>query len=114
VLSAQLADRTGEARALANLGGVACLQGRYEQAAGHFERALVLFREIGEHQAALALASRIGERYEQARAHDGLARSYRATGDHGRARHHWGDALALLTALGAPERPGAWQRLAAR
>jgi hypothetical protein len=44
-----------------------------------------------------------GERYEQARAHRGLARSYYADGDADQARHHWQQALALYTALDAPE-----------
>jgi hypothetical protein len=44
-----------------------------------------------------------GEKYELARAHRGLARSHHATGAAGPARQHWQQALALYTALGAPE-----------
>src|SRR5208282_3336674 len=66
-----------------------------------------------QHHAALVLASRIGEKYEQARAHDGLARTYRATGGHVRARRHWELALALFTVLGAPETDDVEAQLAA-
>jgi hypothetical protein len=44
-----------------------------------------------------------GERFEQARAHRGLARSYHAGGAADQAGYHWRQALALYTALGDPE-----------
>jgi hypothetical protein len=56
-----------------------------------------------QHGAALKLAGQIGEVYEQARAHDGLARAYHAVGNSVRARHHWRHALAYYVDLGAPE-----------
>jgi tetratricopeptide (TPR) repeat protein len=56
-----------------------------------------------QHAAALNLASRSGDRYEQARALGGLARSYQAAGDLDQARDHWRRALARYTDLGLPE-----------
>ena len=53
--------------------------------------------------AALALAGQLGEAYEQARAHHGLAAALHAVGDDGLARHHRSCALELYSALGAPE-----------
>jgi DNA-binding SARP family transcriptional activator/Flp pilus assembly protein TadD len=44
----QTGDRAAEAYALANLGVVHLRQGRYEQAAEHYRRALLLFRETGD------------------------------------------------------------------
>jgi hypothetical protein len=49
------------------------------------------------------VASEVGEKYEQARAHAGLARAYQASGDTGQARHHGHQALTRYTELGAPE-----------
>ena len=56
---------------------------------------------LDRHRAALALARQTGDRYEQARAHDGLAR---ALGDAGRpeADEHRQQALAGYAALGVP------------
>jgi len=48
-------------------------------------------------------ASQIGDPYEQARAHNGLAHTSHATGDPDQDRHHWRQALALYTDLGVPE-----------
>jgi hypothetical protein len=56
-----------------------------------------------QHQAALAIASRSGDRYEQARAHEALARSHAATGDSRQARLHQRTAQILYTNLGVPE-----------
>ena len=52
---------------------------------------------------ALGLAARAGEKYEQARAHHGLAGSYQQSGDTRRAHRHRREALTLYTELGAPE-----------
>jgi Tfp pilus assembly protein PilF len=60
-------------------------------------------RASTQHRTALSLASRIGDKYEQARAHHGLACSYQATGAAGQARRHWQEALTLYAALGVPE-----------
>ena len=46
---------------------------------------------------------RIGDRYEQARAHDGLPRRHHATGELDQASQRWRQALALYTDLGVPE-----------
>ncbi len=51
----------------------------------------------------LTLATQIGNRYEQASAHNGLAHTHYAAGEQDQARHHWHDALALYTDLGVPE-----------
>jgi hypothetical protein len=56
-----------------------------------------------QHAAALALASQAGDRCEQARAHNGLARSHDAEGDPVQAGDHWRRALARYTDLGLPE-----------
>ncbi len=56
-----------------------------------------------QHAAALGLASQIGDKHQQARAHHGLACSHHATGNPGQARRHWREALALYTTLGTPE-----------
>jgi hypothetical protein len=56
-----------------------------------------------QHQEALALARQIGACYELARAHDGLARTYDATGDRNLARRHWQHALNGYTSIGVPE-----------
>ncbi|MGD0559064.1 MAG: hypothetical protein ABSA93_29340 [Streptosporangiaceae bacterium] len=61
---------------------------------------------------ASATISKIGDSYEQARAHNGLARAYDAASDRGRARSHWRKALAIYTSLGAPETAEIRERLA--
>lgn len=58
---------------------------------------------IAEFYAELALASQIGAKLQQARAHHGLARAHQAAADPSRARQHWQRALALYTDLGVPE-----------
>jgi DNA-binding SARP family transcriptional activator/tetratricopeptide (TPR) repeat protein len=89
-ISQATGDRTGEATALNGLGEALLAAGQAAEAGG-------------QHAAALALTAGNGERYEQARAHRGLARRYDAGGDDGLAAYHWQQALALYTALGAPE-----------
>ena len=66
-------------------------------ATGHPDEARTRYAE------ALSLAARAGEKYEQARAHHGLASSYQHSGDTRRAHRHWREALTLYTELGAPE-----------
>ena len=51
----------------------------------------------------VSLASQIGDQYEQARAHNGLAEAHYAAGDLDQARHHWQEAFTQYTDLGAPE-----------
>jgi len=83
-------EPTAEAGALLTLGIVDQRQGHYQRAANHYQQALNLAREIGD-------------RYEQARAHTGLAHTHQATGDLNQARHHWHRALALYTDLRVPD-----------
>ena len=56
-----------------------------------------------QYATALSVSAQIGEKYEQARAHNGLAHAYQAAGDPGQARHHWKEALTLYISLGAPD-----------
>jgi hypothetical protein len=49
------------------------------------------------------IASDIGDKYQQARAHDGLARAHHALARPDQARDHWAEALALYTHLGTRE-----------
>lgn len=65
-----------------------------------------------QHGFALRMASKIGDSYEQARAHNGLAHAYDATDDGSRARGHWRKALAIYARLGAPETDDIRRRLA--
>ena len=58
---------------------------------------------LTRHRAALALASRTGDRYEQARARDGMAHALCDTGQPEAAYEHWRRALAIYSALGVPE-----------
>jgi tetratricopeptide (TPR) repeat protein len=116
---------------LGNLGLVYGRQGHYQQAVDHLQQSMALIREIGDrvgyeaetlnsvgethhatgyheqahvhHNAALTLASQTGDRYEQARAHHGIAHTHHATGDLDQARHHWRRALILYTDLGVPD-----------
>jgi tetratricopeptide (TPR) repeat protein len=55
------------------------------------------------HEAALVLARSIEDRYETARAFDGLARLDSAAGRTDEARRHWHEALSLYGDLGVPE-----------
>jgi tetratricopeptide (TPR) repeat protein len=116
----EFGNRRGEAEALQNLGHVLAGRGRYRQAAGLYRQTLAIVRGIADrsieaealnslgealcahHNDALSLACQTGVRYEQARAHDGLASAYHATGGHGQARRHWQQALTLYTDLGVP------------
>src|SRR6266567_1656184 len=129
-LCREIGDRRNEADILALLGIADLRQGRYQQAGSYLEQALALCQQtndmyarptvlngLGEllfateridgaraqHAAALDAASQVGEKYEQARAHLGLARAYQASGDAGKARHHSQQALVRYTELGAPE-----------
>ncbi len=51
----------------------------------------------------LTQANQTGDRYEQARAHNGLAHTHHATGELDQARYHWHQALALYTDLDVPD-----------
>ena len=56
-----------------------------------------------QHNRALALLTQVTDRYQEARAHDGLAHAYQLTGETGSARSHWERALALYGDMGLPE-----------
>jgi tetratricopeptide (TPR) repeat protein len=124
VLFQRIGDRRGEAEVLGNLGAVHQRLGRHAEAVQHHRAALALLRATGDdrgletevrndlgaahhalgqdtdavdqHREALALARASGSRYEQARAHEGIAR---ASGD----TDHLHRALAIYTELGVPE-----------
>jgi tetratricopeptide (TPR) repeat protein len=55
---------------------------------------------------------RIRDRYEQARALDGIARAYRDLDDPDQARQHWRQALEIFADLDAPEAAEVRARLA--
>ena len=125
-----LSDQISETDILVTL-GLTCLRlGDYAQADGYLTEALALCGETGDlssqastfnalgelllaterfaaararYGAGLDAATRAGDEYEKARAHDGLARACQASDAPGCARHHWQEALAIYNALGAPE-----------
>jgi tetratricopeptide (TPR) repeat protein len=129
-LSREIAHPALELNSLVYLARIDVQQGRFTHAAGLLAHALKRSREIGarsveievlnargelalatgrtagaitSYRAAHGLAVSFDEQYEQARAHDGLARSYRAAGDGSLARHHGKHALDLFSSLGTPE-----------
>jgi len=55
------------------------------------------------HVDALALAQELGDRYEQGRAHRGIAETHRVEGDPRSARQHLREALAIHAELGVPD-----------
>ncbi|WP_158634386.1 tetratricopeptide repeat protein [Amycolatopsis sp. WAC 01375] len=55
---------------------------------------------IARHRDALVVAEKLGDRYEQARAHKGIERGAAVTGDTGTADDHGRKARALLTEIG--------------
>jgi DNA-binding SARP family transcriptional activator/Tfp pilus assembly protein PilF len=126
-------DPIKEAEAVAHLGNVELRQGSFEQAIAHLRwaaemrflmglrpaetearnnlgRALLAHGQPGpgqaEHSTALRLASQIGHKHEQARAHHGLADCYQASGETVLARDHRQQALALYAELGLAEADG--------
>ena len=113
--------------ALAGLGSVRCAQHHHGSAIEHYQRALALFRRVGDPvgqasalndlaqalaladdvgqarvQAtmALALADKAGDPYEQARAHDLLARCNLTGAEAAAARRHQRRAAQLFASLG--------------
>jgi DNA-binding SARP family transcriptional activator len=132
-LSRRIGDRVGEAVILDFIGELHQLSGEHEQAAEHHEQALVIADQTSQpavaasalnglgsallgrgrpavarthHQAALTLAMELGDRYQQARSHAGLARAGQAGAappDGGTVHGHWLRAHALYSVFGAPE-----------
>jgi tetratricopeptide (TPR) repeat protein/transcriptional regulator with XRE-family HTH domain len=122
----EIGDRAAEGYALGQLGSVHERLGRVEEAVELHHQALGIAAELGDehltaellnrlggtllaagragealchHDRALAITRRTGNRYQQARAHHGIASA--ATGP--RAAQHHDLALALYTELGVPE-----------
>jgi tetratricopeptide (TPR) repeat protein len=131
--------RVGEADALQGLGIVAGRLGHGAQAISQLESAVAIGREIGEtvietgalndlgealfhvghreqararHGEALRLAVASGDRYEQGRAHAGLARLDASAGELSAAATQWHRALPHFIELGMPEAGEVAQRLA--
>jgi DNA-binding SARP family transcriptional activator/Tfp pilus assembly protein PilF len=128
-LARQTGNRREQARALTRLGEAFCQQGQHDQAAGYHQQALTLYRDLGDpggeadalngagetflaagqpgqasdcHAAALTLTRRTGARYQEARAHHGLAGAAGATGDLGQSHQHHQHARDLYASLGIP------------
>jgi tetratricopeptide (TPR) repeat protein len=85
--ASQTDDRAAEAYALANIGVVHMRQGRYEQAAEHYQEALPLFRETGDRVGEARTLTHLGlvnwrqGRYQQAaERHKQALTRYRETG----------------------------------
>ncbi len=135
----QAGSRSCEAVALRNVGELQQRLGRYREARECLLQALTIHREtrniageadarncLGEtlladghyaaaqrqHAIALRLASQIGHRQYEARAHDGLGHCRRVSFDFGEARVHWQQALARYAEIGAPEAGQVRARLA--
>ncbi len=123
-------DRAGEGYALGYLGSVHECLGRITVAIDHHRRALRIASEIGDdhlaaellnrlgdailcstrpraalrpYRRALALTRSTGNRYQQAHAHHGIARTLTAVDDREGAGPHWEQALSLYSEQGVPE-----------
>ncbi len=66
---------------------------------------------LRHHEEAAALAHRLGDRYQQARACDGMARCHVLLGDPAAARARWEEAHRLFADLGTPEADDVTARL---
>src|SRR4029077_392431 len=84
-----LGDQSGEAEALNNLGELALRTGDHERA-----------RELHEH--ALVIATKITAPREQARAHEGIGRSYLSEGDLERGETSVRQAVQIYQQIGSP------------
>jgi tetratricopeptide (TPR) repeat protein len=131
--------RIGQAEALHGIGVVHRRLGEYDVAIEHLQRAVVLGRAVGEpdvetvalnelgdalreagrmaesaasYRSALERSEKTGDRYEQARAHDGIAELMQAQHDEVGALDHWNQALALYADLGVTEADKIRARLA--
>jgi tetratricopeptide (TPR) repeat protein len=128
-VSEEANDPWSVGHALDNLGNVYRLLGRYQEAIDHHLRALVLMRDVGSrrgesdllndtgetycaagrtsdaldcHRQALAIARQTYDRYQEARAYDGIAHALRDT-EPQTARDQWRHALEIYTDLGVSE-----------
>jgi tetratricopeptide (TPR) repeat protein len=68
-------------------------------------------RALGCHRRALTMSRQLDQRYEQARAHDGIGRCLAANGELTAARKHWRNAVSLYTDLGTAEASAVADRL---
>jgi DNA-binding SARP family transcriptional activator/Flp pilus assembly protein TadD len=125
----EIGDRHGEGNALTDLGTLYRQLGQVDEALRHHDEALALIREVGDrstesqilnnladayaaagqpdaarrhHEQALALAGATHNRYQQARAHDGIAHLLWPT-EPAAALSRWRQALTIYTELGVPE-----------
>jgi tetratricopeptide (TPR) repeat protein len=98
-------DRYGEAVAQQGV-GIACYRlGRYEEAVGHLQEALVAFRKAGFPMREAEALHDLGL--------DGMAGILHAPGEPDRARAHWQEALDRYVALNLPPGDEGRARLAA-
>lgn len=139
VIFDRLGNRGGSARALGNLGEIQAARGEVATAREHLDDALALARSVGAggvetdllntlgevlladddpaaaataHTQALAGASAAGDRYEEARAHAGLAEAATCRGDTEDAVAHWTEARLRYAELGLPRAGEAAQAIA--
>ncbi|WP_188316845.1 AfsR/SARP family transcriptional regulator [Solihabitans fulvus] len=125
----EFGDRWGVATTLTNLGNVERESGQYELAVQHHEQALAGIRELVDpgaecemlndlaethgaagdtersrlaFEGALRLAQQVHDRYQEARAHNGIAGVLRLTDPVG-ASEHWRKSLIIYTELGVPQ-----------
>jgi tetratricopeptide (TPR) repeat protein len=128
-VSGEVGDSWSVAHGLDNLGNAYCQLRRYDEAIDHHLRALALMRDVGSrrgendllndlgetyyaagrardaldcHRQALDIARETYDRYQEARAYDGIAHALRDT-EPKTARDHWQHALEIYTDLGASE-----------
>jgi tetratricopeptide (TPR) repeat protein len=107
---------TGQARTLLSIGITEAHLGRHGPALDHLQRALALFRQLGDNtgeawtlntlghvQTRLGQYGPASDHLQQARAHTGLGHAYHGLGNPDRARQHHLQAVALHTDLGMPE-----------
>lgn len=135
----RLGNRGGSARALGNLGEIEAARGETATALEHLDEALAVARTVGAdgietdllntlgevllgdgqaaaasraHDRALTGATAAGERYEEARAHAGLAAAATRRGEVETAVAHWTEAHHRYAELGLPQADRAAQAIA--
>ena len=97
-IARRIGDHAKERRTVNNLGRTYRLMGRHDA--------------VEQHNRAIELAVTATDRYEQARALDGIGWVRQDIGDPAQARRWWGEALALYSELGVPEAEQVRARLA--
>jgi tetratricopeptide (TPR) repeat protein len=129
VIAREVDDPVAEGRALSGLGTVYAGTGRYPEALDHHGQALTIAKQIGYrgleagalnamgevlrrtassdravkcHRGALAISDMDGDRFEQARANQGIADNLAVLGDDREAATHRQQALRLYAELGVP------------